>query len=65
MTDDHAMIIPLMAAALIANAASKLLRHEGLYHRLSKNYLVLPLNAEAVNKPGTTGFSEHGPSNKT
>jgi H+/Cl- antiporter ClcA len=39
MTDDHAMIIPLMAAALIANAASKLLSHEGLYHRLSKNYL--------------------------
>jgi H+/Cl- antiporter ClcA len=39
MTNDHAMVIPLMAAALIANAASKLLSDEGLYHRLSKNFL--------------------------
>ena len=38
MTNDHAMIIPLMAAALIADGASKLLSREGLYHLLSKNF---------------------------
>ena len=39
MTNDHAMIIPLMAAALIADATSKLLSREGLYHRLARNFL--------------------------
>ena len=39
MTNDHAMVIPLMAAALIANAASKFLAREGLYHALARNYL--------------------------
>ena len=39
MTNDHAMVIPLMTTALIANATSKLLSHEGLYHILSRNYL--------------------------
>ena len=40
MTNDHAMIIPLMAAALIANGAAKVLSKEGLYHALAKNFLV-------------------------
>lgn len=44
MTNDHAMVIPLMAAALIANAASKFLAREGLYHALARNYL--PSHAE-------------------
>ncbi len=39
MTNDHAMMIPLMAAALVANGVSKLLSREGLYHRLAKNFL--------------------------
>jgi H+/Cl- antiporter ClcA len=39
MTDDHAMIIPLMLAAMIARAASRLLSREGLYHALSHNFL--------------------------
>lgn len=39
MTNDHAMVIPLMAAALIANAASKIFVHEGLYHALAKLFL--------------------------
>ena len=34
MTNDHAMVVPLMTAALIANAASKLILSEGLYHAL-------------------------------
>lgn len=42
MTDNHAMVIPLMAAALIANAVSKSVSREGLYHSLARNYLQLP-----------------------
>lgn len=36
MTNDHAMVIPLMASALVANAASKLVLSEGLYHALAQ-----------------------------
>ena len=39
MTEDHAMIIPLMAAAVIATAASRLVCGEGLYHALARNFL--------------------------
>ena len=60
MTDDHAMIIPLMTAALIANAASKLLSREGLYHRLAKAFLVAPSIASATTETGHAEISEHG-----
>lgn len=36
MTQDHALMIPLMVAALIADASSKALCREGLYHALAK-----------------------------
>lgn len=39
MTNDHAMVVPLMAAAFIARAASRLICREGVYHALSKNFL--------------------------
>ncbi len=39
MTNDHAMVIPLMAAALVANRASKALSREGLYHALARSFL--------------------------
>jgi H+/Cl- antiporter ClcA len=39
MTENHAMIIPLMAAAFIAQATTKLVCPEGLYHALAKNFL--------------------------
>lgn len=39
MTNDHAMIIPLMLAAMIARGASRLLSREGLYHALAHNFL--------------------------
>jgi H+/Cl- antiporter ClcA len=39
MTNDHAMLIPLMAAALIAHGTSQLICREGVYHALAKNYL--------------------------
>ena len=39
MTDNHAMLVPLMAAALIAHATSRLICREGVYHALSKRFL--------------------------
>jgi H+/Cl- antiporter ClcA len=39
MTDNHQMLVPLMLAALIANACSKLVCREGVYHALAKRYL--------------------------
>ena len=39
MTNDHSMIIPLMAAAFIGRATSRLICREGVYHALSKNFL--------------------------
>jgi len=39
MTGDHGMVIPLMAAALIADGASKLVSAQGLYHALAANFL--------------------------
>jgi H+/Cl- antiporter ClcA len=39
MTNDHAMVIPLMAAAVLGYAASRLVCREGVYHALAKNFL--------------------------
>jgi H+/Cl- antiporter ClcA len=39
MTDNHQMLVPLMAAALIANACSKMVCREGVYHALARRYL--------------------------
>jgi H+/Cl- antiporter ClcA len=47
MTDAHAMIIPLMAAALIADGASKLLSKQGLYHSLARNFMRAPNDRDA------------------
>jgi H+/Cl- antiporter ClcA len=38
MTGDHAMIIPLMAAALVATAVSKAISPEPLYHALAEDF---------------------------
>jgi H+/Cl- antiporter ClcA len=39
MVDNHQMLVPLMAAALIANASSKIVCREGVYHALAKGFL--------------------------
>jgi H+/Cl- antiporter ClcA len=39
MTENHAMVIPLMTASLIAYAASRLVCPEGIYHALAKGFL--------------------------
>ena len=39
MTDNHAMVVPLMAAALIAHASSRLICREGIYHALARGFI--------------------------
>jgi H+/Cl- antiporter ClcA len=39
MTDNHEMILPLMAASLIANACSRLVCPTPLYHTLAQNFI--------------------------
>jgi H+/Cl- antiporter ClcA len=39
MTNNHAMVVPVMAAALIAYATSRVICPEGVYHALSKGFL--------------------------
>ncbi len=39
MTDNHAMVVPVMAAALIAHASSRLICKEGVYHALAKGFI--------------------------
>lgn len=55
MTHDHAMVIPLMVAALIADAVSRLICKDGLYHALSKPFLPVgppaPADEEAAEPP--------------
>jgi H+/Cl- antiporter ClcA len=48
MTNDHAMVLPLMVAAVIAFGVSRLVCHEGVYHALSKNFLAEATVVEAV-----------------
>jgi H+/Cl- antiporter ClcA len=51
MTNDHAMVIPMMMAALIANASSQLVLNEGLYHALAKITLRRFASEAATPKP--------------
>jgi H+/Cl- antiporter ClcA len=46
MTNDHAMVIPLMAAAYIGFVSSRLICGEGVYHALSRNFIA------AASRPG-------------
>ena len=39
MTDDHALVVPLMLASLIGFAASRLVCREGVYHALSHRFV--------------------------
>jgi len=39
MSDNHAMVVPLMAASLIAYGTSRLVCREGIYHALAKGFL--------------------------
>ncbi|SDJ15656.1 H+/Cl-antiporter ClcA [Bradyrhizobium sp. Rc2d] len=39
MTDNHGMVVPLMAAALIAHTTSRMICEEGIYHALAKGFV--------------------------
>ncbi|WP_454646595.1 chloride channel protein [Bradyrhizobium liaoningense] len=39
MTDNHGMVVPLMAAALIAHLVSRMVCEEGIYHALAKGFI--------------------------
>jgi H+/Cl- antiporter ClcA len=39
MTDNHAMVVPLMIASLIAYGTSRLICEEGLYHALARGFV--------------------------
>lgn len=39
MTDNHAMVVPVMMASLIAYGTSRLICEEGLYHALAKGFV--------------------------
>ena len=49
MTNDHALVIPLMLASVIGYAASKLVCPEGVYHALAHNFIM----AEVVHRSRT------------
>jgi H+/Cl- antiporter ClcA len=53
MTDDQAMLIPLMATAVIAYGVSKLLCPEALYHALAEQYRDAPLPPEPMEQAPT------------
>jgi H+/Cl- antiporter ClcA len=38
MSDNHSMLIALMATALIADVCARLINHEGVYHMLAKRF---------------------------
>ncbi|MFQ3455974.1 chloride channel protein [Bradyrhizobium sp. UFLA01-814] len=48
MTDNHAMVVPLMAAALIAHANSRLICKEGVYHALAKGFVEQAAPAQKI-----------------
>tara|TARA_R110000824_G_scaffold390760_15_gene587932 strand:+ start:32596 stop:33885 length:1290 start_codon:yes stop_codon:yes gene_type:complete len=45
MTANHNLVVPLMLAALIAQASSKLVCKEGVYHALAKKFIPQPPSA--------------------
>jgi H+/Cl- antiporter ClcA len=48
MTDNHAMVVPLMTASLIAYATSRLVCEEGIYHALAKGFVSQALVSQAL-----------------
>ena len=50
MTDNHAMVVPLMATALIAYATSRSICGEGVYHALAKGFLAREGTAPALHR---------------
>ncbi len=51
MTNDHALVLPLMLTSVIAYAASRLVCPEGIYHALARNFMAAAL-ADGTPAPG-------------
>ena len=51
MTNDHAMVLPLMLTAVIAYATSRLVCREGVYHALAHNFVAAGMPAAAKPLP--------------
>jgi H+/Cl- antiporter ClcA len=51
MTDNHAMVVPLMAASLIGYAASRLVARQGTYHALAAGFLAQYREQEVSRNP--------------
>ncbi|WOH79053.1 chloride channel protein [Bradyrhizobium sp. BEA-2-5] len=48
MTDNHGMVVPLMAAALIAHVTSRMICKEGVYHALAKGFVERAAPAQKI-----------------
>lgn len=55
MTDNHGMVVPLMAAALIAHATSRLICEEGIYHALAKGFIERAGHPPGAKAPPASG----------
>jgi H+/Cl- antiporter ClcA len=51
MTGDHTMVVPLMTAALIAYASSRLVCEEGIYHALAKGFIERSMGPSEATRP--------------
>lgn len=51
MTENHALVIPIMLASLIAQAASKIVCPHGVYHALSEHFMPWSLGGDASELP--------------
>ena len=58
MTDEHAMLIPLMAASIIAYGLSRLVCSDPLYHALGARYLAPIVRADNEPLLGESSVSE-------
>ncbi len=55
MTANHALVIPIMLASLIAQGASKLICPEGVYHALSEHFMPPSRGGDATELPPPLG----------
>jgi H+/Cl- antiporter ClcA len=62
MTNNHQMLIPLMAASVLASGVSKFISPTPLYHKLSENFAVPPVTIQTNYKVNPTAYpSEYVP----
>ncbi len=53
MTNDHALLVPLMLASVIGYASSKLVCPEGVYHALAHNFVAAGLAGATNERPSS------------